>query len=380
MMAPLCVTVREVTFEGADLILGVRPTHFLLRCVCGFSTRSAYDRSVRRWRHLDVLSTRTFLQGEICRLYCASCERIVTEDVAWARHGARHTFEFENVIAWWCQRADRTSVSTFWRCDWATVTAIVSRVVAEHLDDSRFDGLIRIGVDQVNGDVIWVEKGKNADVLEAFYTLVGQERCANLRAVSMDMGRAYSAATRNKTKATICWDPFHVVKLLNKAVADTIRWSNLTRKGLPLTKQESTDLRWAMLKKAKDLTESQVAVLDRHRKANHACWRAQQLKEDFRGLYQLEDPVDADAYLTRWIARACRCRIPPMLKAVNMVREQRIGILAAVELGLSNSRLEGTNSKIRIINHRGYGHHSAEALTAMIYLCCSNIDIELPWR
>lgn len=396
MTAPLCVTVREVTFEGADLILGVRPTHFLLRCVCGFSTRSAYDRSVRRWRHLDVLSTRTFLQGEIRRLYCASCERIVTEDVAWARHGARHTFEFEDVIAWWCQRADRTSVSAFWRCDWATVTAIVSRVVAEHLDDSRFDGLIRIGVDeinwasgnrfltvvvdQVNGDVIWVEKGKNADVLEAFYTLVGQERCANLRAVSMDMGRAYSAATRNKTKATICWDPFHVVKLLNKAVADTIRWSNLTRKGLPLTKQESTDLRWAMLKKAKDLTESQVAVLDRHRKANHACWRAQQLKEDFRGLYQLEDPADADAYLTRWIARACRCRIPPMLKAVNMVREQRIGILAAVELGLSNSRLEGTNSKIRIINHRGYGHHSAEALTAMIYLCCSNIDIELPWR
>jgi len=47
---------------------------------------------------------------------------------------------------------------------------------------------------------------------------------------------------------------------------------------------------------------------------------------------------------------------------------------------LSNSRLEGTNSKIRMINHRGYGHHSAKALTAMIYLCCSNIEIELPWQ
>jgi transposase len=69
-----------------------------------------------------------------------------------------------------------------------------------------------------------------------------------------------------------------------------------------------------------------------------------------------------------------------MLKAVKMVREQRVGILAAVELGLSNSRLEGTNSKIRVINHRGYGHHTAEALTAMIYLCCSDIDIQLPWR
>lgn len=394
--ATLRVSVREITFEGDNVVLGVRSAHRRLHCTCGWSTSSTYDRSVRRWRHLDVMGSRVFLEAEIRRLRCGACERVVTEAVAWARHGARHTLPFEDVIAWWCQRTDRTSVSDYWRCDWATVTAIVVRVVGEHLAESRLDGLTRIGVDEIawakgnryltivvnqtGGDVIWVGKGKNADVLEEFYTLLGQERCSQLSAVSMDMGRAYSAATRAKTKATICWDPFHVVKLLNKAVADTIRWSNLTHRGIPLTKQESTDLRWAMLKKASNHTDAQAAVLARHRKARHACWRAQQLKEDFRGLYQLEDPEDAAAYLNRWIARACRCRIPPMLKAVKMVREQRVGILAAVELGLSNSRLEGTNSKIRVINHRGYGHHTAEALTAMIYLCCSDIDIQLPWR
>ena len=41
------------------------------------------------------------------------------------------------------------------------------------------------------------------------------------------------------------------------------------------------------------------------------------------------------------------------------VRDNRDRILAAIELGLSNSKLEGLNSKIRLINHRGYGHHSA---------------------
>jgi len=54
------------------------------------------------------------------------------------------------------------------------------------------------------------------------------------------------------------------------------------------------------------------------------------------------------------------------------------GILAAVELGLSNSKLEGLNSKIRPINHRGYGHHSAAAVIAMIYLCCGGITVQLP--
>ena len=113
-----------------------------------------------------------------------------------------------------------------------------------------------------------------------------------------------------------------------------------------------------MLKKPSDHTPEQAAVLARHRKSRHACWRAQQLKEDFRGLYQLRRPSDAGAYLDRWLARVSRCRIAPMLKAARTVRDKRDGIVAAVELGLSNSRLEGTNSKIRMINHRGYGHHS----------------------
>jgi transposase len=50
----------------------------------------------------------------------------------------------------------------------------------------------------------------------------------------------------------------------------------------------------------------------------------------------------------------------------------------AVELGLSNSKLEGLASKIRLINHRGYGHHSAAALIGMIYLCAGGITVELP--
>jgi len=36
------------------------------------------------------------------------------------------------------------------------------------------------------------------------------------------------------------------------------------------------------------------------------------------------------------------------------------------------------NSKIRLINHRGYGHHTAAAVIAMIYLCCGGITITLP--
>ena len=79
-----------------------------------------------------------------------------------------------------------------------------------------------------------------------------------------------------------------------------------------------------------------------------------------------------------WLAWACRCRIPAFVTLSKTIRANHDRILAAIELDLSNSKLEGLNSKIRLINHRGYGHHSAPALIAMIYLCCGGLTIALP--
>jgi len=38
---------------------------------------------------------------------------------------------------------------------------------------------------------------------------------------------------------------------------------------------------------------------------------------------------------------------------------------------------EGWWSCYELINHRGYGHHSAAAVISMIYLCCGGITIRL---
>ena len=104
------------------------------------------------------------------------------------------------------------------------------------------------------------------------------------------------------------------------------------------------------------------------------------LKEELRDLYRVVDASLAAAYLRRWLARVSRSRIPQMVVLGRTLRKHFDGIVAAVELGVSNARLEGLNSKIRLINHRGYGHHSAAALAAMIFLCCGGVDVSLPFR
>ena len=136
--------------------------------------------------------------------------------------------------------------------------------------------------------------------------------------------------------------------------------------------------RWALLKDEGDLTENQLEVLHQLRRRCSPLYRGWQLKEAVRDLYRLKDPADAPEHLDWWLCWAQRCRIPAFVKLAKTVKDNRKRILAAVDLGLSNSKLEGLNSKVRLINHRGFGHHSATALIAMIYLCCGGITVELP--
>jgi hypothetical protein len=85
IVTPLGAKVTNVAFEADAVVLLVRPTRRRLFCVCGFSTRAIYDRSVRRWRHLDALGTKVVIEAEIRRAACTACEKVVTEEVTWAR-------------------------------------------------------------------------------------------------------------------------------------------------------------------------------------------------------------------------------------------------------------------------------------------------------
>ena len=79
-----------------------------------------------------------------------------------------------------------------------------------------------------------------------------------------------------------------------------------------------------------------------------------------------------------WCTTALRSRIPAYDTLVRRIRKHFDAIVAAVQLGLSNSRREGINAKIRLIQRRGYGHANLDNLTAMIYLCLGGITITLP--
>ena len=234
-------------------------------------------------------------------------------------------------------------------------------------------------VDHHSGAIVWCAPGRNAATLQAFFDLLGECK-DSIRAVSIDMSGGYEKAIRdNVPGAEVCFDPFHVVRLAQRAVDQVRRdeWNAHERSTTP-TGKWIKNTRWSLLKAPAKQTIPQLAVLGEVQQANKPMFRAFLLKEELRLLYQLPDPDLAEAHLDAWLAWASRSRLQPFIKLARTIRRHRAGILSAIRLGLSNGRLEGLNSRIRLISHRSFGFHSAAPLIALVYLCCTGIVIDLP--
>lgn len=95
---------------------------------------------------------------------------------------------------------------------------------------------------------------------------------------------------------------------------------------------------------AERLTDDQRNLLNEIRRNRYRLWRAWELKEALRDLYRRVDPSLARVYLRTWIATAVRSRMAGFVNLARQLRTNFEGIVAAVELGLSNSRLEGIGS------------------------------------
>jgi transposase len=96
-----------------------------------------------------------------------------------------------------------------------------------------------------------------------------------------------------------------------------------------------------------------------------------------RALYRC-GPRAAPEHLRSWLSWESRSKLAPFVKFGRTLRQYGDGVLAAIRLRLSNGRMEGLNSKIGVSKHRAYGFHSFAALAAMVFLCCTDLHLELP--
>jgi Transposase len=108
------------------------------------------------------------------------------------------------------------------------------------------------------------------------------------------------------------------------------------------------------------LTERQQLKLARVQQLNQRLYRAYLLSQQLREIYRV--PLDqAIALLDAWLAWARRSRLQPFVTLARTITEQRPGIEAAIQNGLSDARVEQVNIRLRLITRRASGFHSAHA-------------------
>ena len=311
--------VESVDFDevAAAVIVSVRPSvRALGRCGrCGRRS-PGYDRGEgrRRWRALDLGSTKVYLEADAPRVACREHGPTVAQ-VPWARHNAGHTRDFDDQAAWLAVRTSKTAVTQLLRVAWRTVGAIVARVEADI--DARVDRLAnlrRIGIDEISykrghrflvvvvdhdtGRLVWAAPGREDAVLHRFFDELGPQRSAKITHVSADMAdwiaRVVAARAPNAIR---CADPFHVVAWAIEALDverrrawNQARGRHRTSPSLrrPRTNGEALSIarsRYALWKNPADLTERQRHQLNWIATSDPRLWRAYLLKEALRYVF-----------------------------------------------------------------------------------------------
>lgn len=383
----------EIRFKERELWIFVKPRWRVNRCgCCGRKARRRHDRAWRSWRHLDMFGWRCYLRYEIWRVRCSRCG-VRTEKVPWAAAGSRFTRDFEQQVAWLAQRCDLTAVTRYFRISWSSVRRIVDRVVERAWDaDSALDGLRVIGVDEisyrrhhnyltvvvdhVSGRVVWAGKDRKVKTLLRFFRKLGPTRAAQLEAISADMWEPYLIVLRRKApQARIIFDRFHIVRHLNDAVT-TVR-QQLIRDADPQTRRDLKNTRFPALRLPASRTPKDRQVLEEQVRGNRKLYRAMLLKDDFMDLYCYHREGWARRFLRGWLRHAMYSKLEPIKKVARMIREHFDGVVGWVGWQISNGRLEGMNNRIRLLSHRSFGLHSAEALISLVYLCCAGLELPI---
>ena len=370
------------------------------RCPHCRRRRSRYDAGggVRRWRGLDLGSTRVFVEAAAPRVRCR-VHGVVVAAVPWARHDSPFTTGFEDQAVWLAAHAPATTVAELLRSSWRAVMHMVARVVAEAAARTdRLTGLRRIGIDEksyrkgqryltvvtdlLTGRVVWTGTGRSQAVVASFFTDLGPARAAALTHVACDGADwIHPVVAEHAPDAIICLDPFHAVAWAGERVEQVRR--RLVRELRAGGRDEDAaglkGSRWAVLKDPSKLTGDQQVTLASIKTTNGPLYRAYLIKEQLREAFRVKGE-GGRTLLNGVIMWAERSRIPEMAALAKTLRRYRQAIYNALDHAVSNARAEATNTHIAALVHRSYGFHSPQALTAMIELTRGGLCPDLPGR
>lgn len=378
-----CLTTTR--FEKGRIWFGIDHDGRPCRCAyCRSTNIQKSGRVQRRFRTLPIGSRPVILELSIQRVRCFDCGKVAQVRLGFADARRSYTRTFERYVLELSRRMTVQDVARHLQVSWDIVRDIQECHLIRRYSRPKLKKLKHIAIDEINvgkghryltvvldldsGAVVFVGKGKGADSLDVFWKRLRASH-AHVVGVATDMSAAYIlAVAENLPKAIHVFDRFHVVKLFNDKLSKLRREMQREAETM-LQKKVLKGTRWLLLKHPDNLDpdRNEKERLKEALKLNEPLAKAYYLKEDLRQFWEQEGFAQASAFLNDWIERARSSGVRMLHEFAETLVLHRRGLLNWYHCQISTGPLEGTNTKIKLMQRQAYGYRDMEFFTLKIY-------------
>ena len=364
--------VTKVETEERMLLLHVEPQPHRVCCPqCHSREVIRRGEQVRWFRNVPVGSDCSWLIATLPRVECRACGIVRQISLGLAESRRTYTHAFARYVLELSRYMIIKDVARHLGVSWDIVKDIQKRYLQRHYAKPNLKKVRQIAIDEIcvgrgyrfltlvldldSGAILFVGKGKKAESLRPFWRRLRAAK-ARVKAVAIDMSPAYlKAVSKNLPQATVVFDRFHVVKLLNQKLTQLRR--QLYRQAKKFQQKVLKGTRWLLLKNSENLdpVKGEPGRLQEALRLNESLATAYYLKELLNEVWEQDDEEEAHLVLRDWIALAEASGVRMLIKFAKTLRQHAWGILAYYDFPISTGPLEGTNNKIKTMKRQAYG-------------------------
>jgi transposase len=377
-------TYERTFYTEGVCIFRIRPQERLLRCpICGSFEVQSRGHVQREIMLLPTGRRKNYAQVDIPRVYCFKCDKLRQIRLGFVEENNSCSKLLERYICDLCKLMTIKDVAQHLGISWSTVKDIHKRHLEGKYGIPSVKNLHKIAIDEIscgkghkyltivlnleNGAVVFVGTGKGAEALAPFWKRLGWRK-KKIQSVAIDMSPAYTKAVReNLPKATLVYDHFHVIKLYNEKLSEFRRALYHETKDADM-KELLKGTRWLLLKNRENLNEEKKEWnrLEAALSANRPLMIAYYLKEELHWIWEQADLNRGAEVFDEWLKMAEMSGVGMLIRFAKTLRDHREGILNYYKSRITTAALEGTNTKIRVLQKRAYGYRDQEYLKLRI--------------
>ena len=371
-------------YKGNTIILHVQTKERIKTCPkCGKRHFVKNGYRFRDFVGLPIGGKKVIIRMKVQRYKCKDCDFDQQERIPFATGSRSYTHRFARYVVDLLRGMTLQDVSNHLGVSWDTVKDIHSTYLERHYSPPSLEGVENVGIDEFavrkghvyktivvdldSGRILYVGEGKGTDSLTGFWKKV-KRKGVRIRHVATDLSTAFIASVmENCPEATLVFDHFHVIKLMNEKLDDIRRKAYSMEKDVNKRKVLK-GTRYLLLGNGADIFDKQYKTrLDNALAMNEPLSKAYYLKEQLREIWMQPMKSMAEDVLDDWVRQAEQSKIPQLMKMAVTMKAYRRGILAWYDCHLSTAKIEGINNKIKVMKRNAYGFRDDRYFTLRLY-------------